>query len=60
MDGLLRVIGFEEEELRNDRCGHRLVDFAIETDYSFLEQAREDVVWSVLLASLIAMSDVAL
>lgn len=36
MDGFLWVIGFEEEELGHDGCGHGFVDFAVETYYSFL------------------------
>lgn len=36
MDGFLGVIGFEKEELGDYRCGHGLVDFAIEADNSFL------------------------
>lgn len=37
MDWLLRVVGFEEEELGDYRCGHSFVDFAIKTDNSFLD-----------------------
>lgn len=29
VDGLLRVVGFEEEELGDDAGGHGLVDFAV-------------------------------
>lgn len=36
MDWFLRVVGFEEEELRDDRCGHGFVHFAIEADDAFL------------------------
>lgn len=37
MDGFLGVIGFEKEELSYYGCGHGFVDFAIETDDSFLK-----------------------
>jgi hypothetical protein len=36
MDRLCRVIGFEEEELGNDRGGEGIVDFAVETDNALL------------------------
>lgn len=36
MDGFLGVIGFEKEKLGHYGCGHALVDFAIETDDTFL------------------------
>jgi len=42
--GLLRVLRFEEQELRYDAGGGRLFDFAIEADDAFFEEAREDVV----------------
>lgn len=48
MDWFLGVIGFEEEELGDNGCGHGFVDFSIETNNSFLEsnqtsaQCRED------------------
>ena len=37
-------VGFEEEELRDDGGGGGVVDGAVETDDSFAEEAREDVV----------------
>lgn len=36
MDWFLGVIGFEEEKLGYNGCGHGFVDFSIETDDSFL------------------------
>jgi hypothetical protein len=36
MNRLCRVIGFEEEELRDDRCGEGVVNFAVETDNALL------------------------
>jgi hypothetical protein len=36
VDWFLRVIGFEEEELRDDGRGHGFVDFAIQADNPFL------------------------
>lgn len=36
MDWFLGVVGFEEEELGDDRGGHGFVDFAIEADDALL------------------------
>lgn len=52
VDGFLRVFGFEEEELGYDAGGSGLFDFAIEADYAFLEEAREDVL-GVIAAALL-------
>ena len=37
-------VGLKEEELRDDRGGGGVVDGAVETDDSFAEEAREDVI----------------
>ena len=42
-DGLLRVVGFEEQQLGDDHGGHGLLDLAVQADDAFLQQAREDV-----------------
>jgi hypothetical protein len=36
MDGFLGVICFQEEELGDDGGGHGFVDFAVQTDDTFL------------------------
>lgn len=36
-DGLLRVVGFEEEQLGDDHGGHGFFDFAVEADDALLE-----------------------
>lgn len=44
MNRLFGVVGFEEEELRDDRGREGFVDFAIEADDALFEQPREDVI----------------
>ena len=48
VDGFGGVVGFEEEELRDDGGGHGLVDVAVEADDAFFQQAGEDVVLNCL------------
>lgn len=43
-DGLFRIVGFKEEELRDDAGGDGLIDGAVEAYYSLFQKAREDVV----------------
>ena len=52
VDVLVRVFGFEEEELGDDAGRGRLFYFAVEADDAFFEEPREDVV-GVPAASLI-------
>lgn len=68
VDRFLGVVGFKEEELRDDGGGHGLVDFAIETYDALLWRkgvseglTRRDCTWVVLrtLSSLEKMSSVA-
>jgi hypothetical protein len=51
VDRFLRVIGFEKEELADYRCGHGIVDFAIEADYALLERTNVSkwILWSLLI-----------
>ena len=55
MDRLLGVIGFQEEELGNDRRRHGFVYFAVETYYAFLGRSisvRSSLGWNGVLSSL--------
>ncbi|KAM2263783.1 hypothetical protein COP1_040014 [Malus domestica] len=44
VDGLGRVLGFQEEKLHDDDVGGVVVDGAVGTDDMLLEEAEEDVV----------------
>jgi len=44
VDGLERVLGLEEEQLRDDERGRVVGDGPVDADDALLEQAREDVV----------------
>jgi hypothetical protein len=43
MDRLLRVLGFQEQQLRANQCGHGVVDFAVEEDDPLAQKSRIDV-----------------
>ena len=42
-DGFLRVVGFEEQELRHDGGAEDFFDFAVQADYALFQEAGEDV-----------------
>ena len=44
VEGFFGVVGFEEEELGDDAGGEGFVDFAVEADDAFFEEAGENVV----------------
>ncbi|KAM7269440.1 hypothetical protein ACFE04_024937 [Oxalis oulophora] len=49
VDWLGRILRFEEEKLRNDDVSGVVVDWAVDTHNSLLQQSREDVVYSLAL-----------
>jgi hypothetical protein len=51
-DWFRRRVGFEEEELRYDRGGERVVDFAVQADDALLKEFGEDVGYGALAGAL--------
>lgn len=44
-DGLLRILGFEEEKLGYNAGGYHFFDFAVETNDAFFEESGEYIRW---------------
>jgi len=53
VDVLVRVLGLEEQHLRDDQVGGRVVDRPDDEDDAFLEQARVDVVRAFAASALL-------
>jgi hypothetical protein len=53
VDVLVRVLGFQEQELGHHQVGHLVLDRADQEDHAFLEQARVDVVGALATGGLL-------
>src|SRR5215469_7482013 len=53
MDGLLGILGLEEEQLRDHQVGDVVVDRAAQEDDALLQQARVDVVGALTARALL-------
>ena len=53
MDVLVRILRFEEQHLRDDEVGRRLVDGPDQEHDAFLQQARVDVVRALAASALL-------
>jgi ferredoxin len=53
VDVLVRILGLQEQQLRDDQVGHVVLDRTHEEDHPLLEQARVDVVGAFAAGSLL-------